>query len=314
MGEVLSVKLDLFVFYGQLVVNDEKAASILQDWTEQDFSWEPGSVSFGTLGEVGDLKVEVRVTEDFAVTPEAVRAVVVQMCVSLSGRVVLSDCVNDETLSVPPGEYALLFEIGCLSRNLGDEAEWIRLTFAPRRCSRSRSMVPYGLPFLKAKSSTPSTRTLPEQAEASCLVARSSSASRPTTRPSFAASLEPALPPSSSTIASRTSSSLPVLRAWAATSGSRSQKILRSQEGSSQKKEAPRADAQDDRGAAPGQVGDRASVDAVRPGDVLPARGATGPARAGTGPENDPLGLDADEFEQEPFRYKRTGGTARVLH
>jgi hypothetical protein len=67
--------------------------------------------------------------------------------------------------------------------------------------------------------------------------------------------------------------------------------------------EAPRADAQDDRGAAPGQVGDRASVDAVRPGGVLPARGATGPARAGTGPENDPLGLDADEFEQEPFRY-----------
>ena len=45
MGEVLSVKLDHFVFYGQLVVHDEKAADILQDWTEQDseqgFSWEP---------------------------------------------------------------------------------------------------------------------------------------------------------------------------------------------------------------------------------------------------------------------------------
>ena len=133
----MSVEVDLFIFYGQLIVHDEKAADILQDWTEQDggqgFSWEPGSVSFGTLGDVGELQVEVRVTEDFAVTPEAVRAVVVPMCVSSSGRVVLSDCVNDETLSVPPGEYALLFEIGYLSRTLGEEAEWIRLTFAPRQ-------------------------------------------------------------------------------------------------------------------------------------------------------------------------------------
>jgi hypothetical protein len=45
----------------------------------------------------------------------------------------LSDCVNEETLSVPPGDYALLFEIGYLSRNLGEEAEWIRLTFAPHQ-------------------------------------------------------------------------------------------------------------------------------------------------------------------------------------
>jgi hypothetical protein len=137
VGEVLSVKLEFFIFYAQLIVHDEKAAHMLQDWTEQDrkrgFSWEPGSVSFGTLGDVGELKVEVRLREDFVLTPEAVRAVVVPMYVSSSGRVVLSDCVNEETLSVPPGEYALLFEIGYLSRNLGEEAEWIRLTFAPHQ-------------------------------------------------------------------------------------------------------------------------------------------------------------------------------------
>jgi hypothetical protein len=54
VGEALSVKVDLFIFYGQLIVHDEKAADILQDWTEQDseqgFSRVPGSVSFGTLG------------------------------------------------------------------------------------------------------------------------------------------------------------------------------------------------------------------------------------------------------------------------
>ena len=65
-------------------------------------------------------------------------------------------------------------------------------------------------------------------------LARESRASRPTTRPSSRASLAPALPPSSTTIASSAPSSRSVLRAWAATSGSRSQKILLSQAAFSQ--------------------------------------------------------------------------------
>lgn len=67
-------------------------------------------------------------------------------------------------------------------------------------------------------------------------MARERRASRPTMRPSSAASLAPALPPNSRTMASSASSSRPVLRARAATSGSLSQKILRSQEAPSQKK------------------------------------------------------------------------------
>ena len=124
------------------MVSDEASAFVPEDWTgrdgEQRFSWKLGSVSFDTLGDFADLEVEVRVAEDFDVLPEAVRAVVVPICVSAPGRMVLSDCVNEETIGVPPGEYALLFEIGHQSRKEGEEAEWCRLTFVPRRGTQPR--------------------------------------------------------------------------------------------------------------------------------------------------------------------------------
>ena len=37
------------------------------------------------------------------------------------------------TAHVPPGEYALLSEMGYLNRKKGEEAEWCRLTFVDRR-------------------------------------------------------------------------------------------------------------------------------------------------------------------------------------
>ena len=89
-------------------------------------------------------------------------------------------------------------------------------------------------------SSTPSTLTFPTSGRGASLILLSK-ASRPTARPGSAASLAPALPPSSKAMASRASSSLPVLRAWAVTSGNLSQKISLSQEPSSQKKRRTRA-------------------------------------------------------------------------
>jgi len=136
----LSGAFDLFIFYSQLIVSDEAIAPVPSDWTErhvaQGFTWGPGTVSFGTLGDVGDLRVEVRVAGDPEALPDAARAIVVPFSVSPPGHVTLSDCVNEETVGVPAGEYALLFEIGRLNQERGKEAEWCRLTFAPRRDAR----------------------------------------------------------------------------------------------------------------------------------------------------------------------------------
>ena len=76
--------------------------------------------------------------------PEAVRAVVVPLIVSPAGRVVLSDCIDEEAIGLPPGEYALLFEIGWLSREEGEEAEWCRLTFVPSRGTQPQVLRPAG--------------------------------------------------------------------------------------------------------------------------------------------------------------------------
>jgi hypothetical protein len=133
----LSEVYDFFIFYSQLIVSDEAIAPVPNDWTErhvaQGFTWGPGTVSFGTLGDVGDLRVEVRVAGDPEALPHAARAIVVPFSVSQPGQVTLSDCVNEETVGVPLGEYALLCEMGYSSVRRGQEAEWCRLPFAPGR-------------------------------------------------------------------------------------------------------------------------------------------------------------------------------------
>ena len=124
-----------FIFYSQLIVSDEAIAPVPNDWSArhvaQGFAWRPGTVAFGTLGDVGDLRVEVRVAGDPEALPDAARAIVVPFSVSPPGHVTLSDCVNEETVGVPAGEDALFFEIGGLKEERGQEAEWCRLSFVP---------------------------------------------------------------------------------------------------------------------------------------------------------------------------------------
>jgi hypothetical protein len=129
---------DFSINYHQLVVYDEGTVPVPDnDWTmrhiEQGFSWRPGCVTFETLEDVGALKVEVLLAEDFEVSSEATRAIVVPFGVSAAGRVGLWDIADVATAHVPPGEYALLSEMGYLNRKKGAEAEWCRLTFVDRR-------------------------------------------------------------------------------------------------------------------------------------------------------------------------------------
>jgi hypothetical protein len=133
----LSEVYNLAIFYHQLIVFDESTAPVPNDWREQHiaqgFTWRLGTVSFATLKDFGDLRVEVQVADDLAVLAEAVRAIVVPFAVSSPGRVGLSDTVNEVATRVPPGEYALLCEMGYLSVEEGKEGEWCRLTFVGSR-------------------------------------------------------------------------------------------------------------------------------------------------------------------------------------
>ena len=131
----MSEVYNFVILYHQLIVWDATAAPVPNDWREQHvaqgFSWRPGTVSFSTLEDLGTLKVEVRVGDELSLWPDAMRAIVVPFAVSPPGRVDLSDTATDVTTHVAPGEYALLCEMGYLSREEGEEAEWCRLTFVP---------------------------------------------------------------------------------------------------------------------------------------------------------------------------------------
>jgi Competence protein J (ComJ) len=133
----LSEVYDFVILYHQLIVCDPTTAWVPNDWQDrhvaQGFSWRPGTVSFSTLGDLGTLRVEVLVGDELVARPDAVRATVVPFAVSQLGLVELSDTAGEEAAPVPPGEYALLCEMGYLSKQRGQEAEWCRLTFVPGR-------------------------------------------------------------------------------------------------------------------------------------------------------------------------------------
>lgn len=96
----LSAVYNFGIFYHQLIVFDETVAPLPNDWREQHvaqgFAWRPSTVSFATLGDLGDLRVEVRVADELDVLPDAVRAIVVPFTVSPPGRVRM-----DTTKSLP---------------------------------------------------------------------------------------------------------------------------------------------------------------------------------------------------------------------
>lgn len=123
--------LQLGIFYSQLAILDVSVAPEGNNWhqrhVDQGFSWRRGSVSFGTLRDVGELRVKVQSADDIDIGDDAIRAIVVPFSVSSRGHVIITDIVNDHTLEMPEGKYALVFEIGYA----GEDSEWCRLTFVP---------------------------------------------------------------------------------------------------------------------------------------------------------------------------------------
>lgn len=123
---------DFFITYSQLAVFDPDLEEPLNDWREvhvtQGFTWRENSVSFGLLIDIGRLPFEVRQADAIELCLEAVRAIVVPFVVPPSGKVGLSDVVNEGMTTLPPGPYALVFETAFLTDD-PEDGTWVRLTF-----------------------------------------------------------------------------------------------------------------------------------------------------------------------------------------
>jgi hypothetical protein len=126
--EVNAVKLrSLEISYSQIAIFRSALQQPFNDWTDthvrQGFAWRPGSVSFATVEQAGQLDVEV--VRDAATTQSsrASRIIAVPFEVDESGEVEVASIADGEAISIPPGKYRLTFEHGLND----DGAMWCRL-------------------------------------------------------------------------------------------------------------------------------------------------------------------------------------------
>jgi len=119
----------LQVAYSQVAVFNGDLSDPFNDWTAaqvaQGFSWRPGSVSFQTRIEAGPVAVDVKTATD-APPLSGIRVISVPFTVSKAGEVEVASIADGQVLTIPPGDYQLLFETGD-----GEPGHWCRLTFVP---------------------------------------------------------------------------------------------------------------------------------------------------------------------------------------
>jgi len=123
--------VDLEVLYAQLAVFQADITQPFNNWTDthvaQGFSWRPGSVSFRTLDEAGEVHVEViHPLEEVQMSSSAVRIISVPFSVSDCGQIEIATITRSQLISIEPGEYELTFEHG---RN-PDGKMWARFCFS----------------------------------------------------------------------------------------------------------------------------------------------------------------------------------------
>lgn len=116
--------------HSQIAVLDPKMQDPFNRWepvhVAQGFAWRPTCVCFAGLFGGGDTRVEFQLADRLSVGTDSARAIRVPFTVTSSGQVEIG-FVTNQVVTVPPGEYDLLFEVG----GMNEDDQWCRITFAP---------------------------------------------------------------------------------------------------------------------------------------------------------------------------------------
>lgn len=134
---------------------------------EQGFLWMPGSVCFSTVTEEELISVEVLISDEIILRKDAYRSIQVPFTVGQLGAVMIKSIFPEDMspVSVPPGCYALIYEIGHKPydpeyyRSLGEGLRegygevlwerpmWCRFTFVPQQTVKAAIL--YQAPLLE---------------------------------------------------------------------------------------------------------------------------------------------------------------------
>jgi hypothetical protein len=105
---------DLFVSYAQIAVFDGNLENPFNDWTEQHvhqgFAWREGSVSFKTLIEAGQTKVDFAQVQVFFPSSSALRSISVPFVCQEGARIEIATVTESRPIQLEAGEYQIIYE------------------------------------------------------------------------------------------------------------------------------------------------------------------------------------------------------------
>lgn len=139
MTIVLDSKLS--ISYSQIAIFDVDTVDPFNDWNrrhvQQGFAWRPGSVSFGTLFESGELLIRVYLGAGQTLAEAgSLRGWQVPFAVGSSGRVEFSSISASALCDIGSGSYALSCFMG------GDEdSAWCSIHMTPEEDCDPRVLV-----------------------------------------------------------------------------------------------------------------------------------------------------------------------------
>lgn len=110
---MIEVVKSISVLYSQVCVFDQSMENPYNDWTvnhrNQGFSWRPGSVSFATSFESGDVFCRVNQVSHFDDRLEAITLIRVPFFVPEKSLIECGSILSGFELSVEPGHYGLYY-------------------------------------------------------------------------------------------------------------------------------------------------------------------------------------------------------------
>jgi hypothetical protein len=121
---------DVSFSYSQIAIFDSNMERPFNRWRRehvaQGFAWRPTSVCFGTLHGGGKMRVTFALADHLRVSDDTTRAIRVPFSVVPPGTVEVGYDTT-QVLTLPPGQYDLLYEAGGSS----EYDQWCRFSLAP---------------------------------------------------------------------------------------------------------------------------------------------------------------------------------------
>lgn len=113
-NQILS--LDIYISYSQIAAFLSSVENPFNDWSAQHvtqgFAWRPGSVSFKTLDEEGNMDVYIEVNNAITLRKDARRAIRVPFRVSTGEEVEIASITESHSIRLPGGNYSLVYQTG----------------------------------------------------------------------------------------------------------------------------------------------------------------------------------------------------------